>query len=175
MNEPLEELYFVWLYELNADPSRRSRRYTYWNLFRRMHTTEFEWHIHNDQARVEDGVDLRREFIIDAEIPYVDDAWFNQGCSFLEMLVALSRRMAFEADSDAPSCFWNMLENISLFGMNDTVKNSAEIIDDALRRVIDRKYEPNGEGGLFPLVHPKRDQRRVELWYQLNAYILEFD
>ena len=31
------------------------------------------------------------------------------------------------------------------------------------------------DGGLFPLKFVKQDQRFVELWYQLNAYILEMN
>jgi hypothetical protein len=31
----------------------------------------------------------------------------------------------------------------------------------------------NGTGGLFPLKMPKVNQRRVEIWYQMSAFIEE--
>jgi hypothetical protein len=39
--------------------------------------------------------------------------------------------------------------------------------------VIHRYYQPNGHGGFFPLENPQDDQRHVELWYQLNEYVME--
>jgi hypothetical protein len=42
-----------------------------------------------------------------------------------------------------------------------------------LDRIIERTYQRNGVGGLFPLKRDKKDQRKVELWYQMNAYLIE--
>jgi hypothetical protein len=30
-------------------------------------------------------------------------------------------------------------------------------------------------GGFFPLTHPNDDQRKVEIWYQMNAYLDELE
>ena len=48
-----------------------------------------------------------------------------------------------------------------------------DIVADAMAAIIWRTYDSNGYGGLFPLRNPREDQRKVELWYQLNAYLLE--
>jgi hypothetical protein len=40
-------------------------------------------------------------------------------------------------------------------------------------KIMDRRYERNGQGGLFPLRKPAMDQRDVEIWYQANAYMIE--
>jgi hypothetical protein len=45
-------------------------------------------------------------------------------------------------------------------------------IDDILTRLIERTYKPNGEGGFFPLPQTDEDQTKVEIWYQMSAYIL---
>ncbi len=46
-------------------------------------------------------------------------------------------------------------------------------IDDILERLIWRQYQEDGQGGFFPLAWPEQDQREVELWYQMNAYLAE--
>ena len=48
-----------------------------------------------------------------------------------------------------------------------------ENIDEILNKFIDRTYRASGYGGLFPLRHSKEDQRKVEIWYQMAAYLIE--
>ena len=38
---------------------------------------------------------------------------------------------------------------------------------------VERRYKRSGEGGLFPLKNAAKDQRKVEIWYQLSSYLLE--
>lgn len=95
------------------------------------------------------------------------------GASFLEFLVALCRRLEFETDMDASSWFMELLENLDLKQFNDRVHLNQAYVESVLERVNWRTYSPNGGGGLFPLDNPSRDQRKVEIWYQLSAYILE--
>jgi hypothetical protein len=40
-------------------------------------------------------------------------------------------------------------------------------------RLNRRLYTTSGYGGLFPLEEPKEDQRKVEIWYQMMAYLGE--
>jgi hypothetical protein len=51
---------------------------------------------------------------------------------------------------------------------------ASDLVMFTCQRVINRTYGPDGSGGLFPLHKPHiLDQRRVELWYQMQYY-LEF-
>lgn len=93
----------------------------------------------------------------------------------LELFVGLARRLAFEMSSEQDEWFWELLENIDIAKYNDSVHIPIREVEDKLDRVIYRTYRRNGHGGLFPLMRPNADQRDVELWYQLNAYILERD
>jgi hypothetical protein len=43
-----------------------------------------------------------------------------------------------------------------------------------LETFVWRNYDRKGVGGIFPLYRSRRDQRRVELWYQFNEYIEEY-
>lgn len=102
-------------------------------------------------------------------------------CTILEMLIGVAFRMVGELQGrkDAMSveeCFWLLIDNLGLH----QIDNEAYFEDgavDYIRMVIgdflDRKYKHNGDGGLFPLRHPSRDQRDVEIWYQMCEYLLE--
>lgn len=170
---PLDELYLEWLYSQVADVEFRSRRKTYWAIFRKLYTTEFVWIVPNDDNRVEDGRDLRYEFLHDREIDLPDRDWMELGCSFLEMLIGLSRRLAFETEGESRDWFWHLMKTIDLAGYNDGVELHEERVDDILSTIIWRSYRPDGDGGLFPLRDAHYDQRKTEIWSQMNAYLLE--
>lgn len=177
MNAPLDELYLVWLYAQVEDTRIKSPGRTYWNLFKGLFTTEFIWLVPNDDARIEDGRELRFEFLQDAEIPEVDPKWIAQGVSYLELMVALARRLAFQTDTDVDDCFWILASNIGLNEYNDSYKKIPleHKIEEVTEQITFRTYRTDGQGGFFPLRHPDRDQTKVEIWYQMCAYILEHD
>lgn len=177
MDEPvLEELYLEWLYDQVGSVRTRNPSKGYWSLLRQLHRKEFVWILPNDDNRIEDGRDLRLEFM-SVYGSRIDPNWLNVGCSFLEMLIALSRRLAFEAEGEPREWFWQLIDNMELYDCTDrryseSVERHVEAV---LDRIIYRVYSPNGKGGLFPLRHADRDQRDVEIWYQLCAYLLERD
>lgn len=175
MNEPLDELYLTWLYEHVAPVKLKTPSRTYWNLLRLLFKTEFVWWVPNDDNRVEDGRDLRDEFLADQGIDVEDEDWLDLGCSMLEMLIGLSRRLAFEAEGEPRIWFWEMIDNLGLYGYNDAAPFNKDTVQEIVDQVIWRTYRRDGFGGLFPLQRATRDQREVEIWYQLNAYLLERD
>lgn len=173
MSRPLDESYLEWLYNQVVDTHRRSAL-SYWTLFRVLYQKEFVWLILNDDNRVNDGLDYRRDFITDRDISDSDD-WVSLGCSFLEVLFGLSRRLEFETDISLRDWFWHLIEVLGLREYHDKTLFPDQDVNDILDTVIWRTYLPNGHGGLFPLEHARKDQRNVELWYQLNAYLIEND
>ena len=175
MDEPLDELYLKWLYSQVGDPRIKNPRRTYWTVLRQLFQKEFVWLIPNDDNRAADGKELRYEFVNDNNIQDVDLAWVHQGVSMLELLVGLSRRLAFAAEGEPRDWFWELMGNLGFRHFNDADKDvfSPEEIDEKLDRVIYRTYSPSGQGGLFPLWKTDKDQRCVELWYQLSEYVLE--
>lgn len=179
MSAELDELYLEWLYEQVGKYSRNPRS-THWDLLKQMYSTEFVWFVPNDDNRMEDGRALRYEFVEAAGLDRVPAEWMGMGCSFLEMLIGMARILAFEAGGRKGEWFWHMLENVSLEKCTDArYANSpqaiSERVSETLEMIIWRTYLPDGQGGLFPLRDPKEDQRQVELWYQMSAYILELD
>lgn len=173
MAEPLDEAYLKWLYSQVAGPRIKNPSRTYWRLFRQLYKTEFVWIVPNDDNRVEDGKELRPEFMR-ARARDADQEWLDLGCSFLEMLIALSRRVSFEHGYDtAEHWFWVLLKNVGLDKCNDASNISEQKISEIVNRVIYRTYDGKGNGGLFPHKHTSKDQRKVELWYQFNGYLLD--
>lgn len=176
MDGLLDEAYFKWLYAQVSPIRLKNPARTHWSLLRQLYKKEFVWFIPNDDNRVEDGKDLRREFIESINLRGdPDPVWMSLGCSILEMLIALSRRLSFEAEGEPRDWFWHMLENVDLQKYTDKYYDqiAERDIDQACDIIIFRTYAPNGRGGLFPLRNPVEDQRNVELWYQFNAYLVE--
>ena len=171
----LDQLYFEWLYSQISSVKRKNPSHTYWKLFKILYTKEFVWIVPNDDNRVEDGKDLRYVFLGENNLNFrtIDQEWLNMGCSFLELLIILSKITAFLMSTDHEEWFWDILENIDLRQYNDRAYIPRNEVEDKLDKVIWRTYKPNGHGGLFPLKQAQRDQREVELWYQLNAYVGE--
>lgn len=91
------------------------------------------------------------------------------------MLISLSRNVAFLTDVAVEKWFWHFLEILELADFNDSSEIPIDLVEDILNTVVWRTYEPNGSGGLFPLRYAHQDQRKVELWYQMNAYLIEND
>ena len=171
MSEPLDELYFNWLYRQVADPEHINP--SYWRLMKLLYTKEFIYIVGNDEDRSEDGKELRYEFIRDDGLVNVDHSWMRLGCTLLALLIGLSRRLAFEAEGEPSIWFWVLLGNLGLAECDDSQLYPDHFVSEVLDRVIWRTYTFNGEGGIFPLKHPQQDQRRLEMWYQLQAYVLE--
>lgn len=167
MNQ-LDVRYYDWLVSQIHIPNGKD----YGDLFTRMHNLEFVWTVPNDDNRVQDGLDLRIVFGYEANINPKQLAL--EGVTFLEVMIALSRRLEFTAGGKAQQWAWRLLKNLHLTKMSEPLtKEKSEQIDDILDAVIWRTYEPNGRGGFFPLNYPEEDQRKIEIWYQMNKYVIE--
>jgi protein involved in sex pheromone biosynthesis len=123
---------------------------------------------------------LREQFCDENGIEYdLDD--FPEEVSMLELVIGLAYRchdiMEDSVDDMKMSdWFWKILSNIGLDKFTDDAfygLKGQDLVKKILDIVIDRKYERSGKGGLFPLKRSKKDQRKVELWYQMNEYLVE--
>ena len=162
---PLDEAYLQWLYSQVGSVRLRRSSETYWNLLRQLFQKEFVWFVPNDDNRVEDGRELRHKFIEELQLTQVDRNWMELGCSFLEMLIGLSRRLSFEDGGGTRDWFWHLLNNLELDVYADNILIPTKRVDDILDKVIWRTYRRDGHGGLFPLRHAREDQTQ--------AYLLE--
>lgn len=165
MTNQIDYDYFEWL--VSQVDIRTDHSYIY--VFERMHNLEFVWTVPNDDNRVQDAIDLRLEFL-----DYASGHLNLAGATLLEILISLSRRCAFTAGGPEYLWAWRLLKNLGLTKIFDPVSaDEAQRVEDILYALVWRTYEPNGKGGFFPLKYPKEDQTKVEIWYQLNAYVIE--
>ena len=173
-SEHIEELYFDWLYSQFANNLLTRPKLTYWTLARHLHSTPFIWLVPNDDNRVDDGIELRRVFGREKQLR-VDDIWLEQECSCLELILGVANRLSFQTRSTTKDCFWLLLSHLDLAVYNDSYRDSypREEVADRLEALIFRTYDRNGKGGLFPLVDSDKDQRDVEIWYQMHNWIID--
>lgn len=175
MNEAVENAYFNWLCHKVIDTRFTEPSQTYWNLFRAMFGTEFVWTVAMDENRAVDGKDLRKEFILVADIP--DNPEWREGtpCSVLEMLVAFSIRAEGMTDIPYRELFWEFVGNLGLEDYHDACElDTQEIMSlQLLDTFIWRTYDYFGRGGICPITHPSKDQRTVDIWYQFCEYVAE--
>lgn len=172
---PLDDAYFTWLYSQVGSVKNKNLSETYWALLKILHREEFAWSdIEKDENRAHDGRDLRMEFLRETNTKLPRDTdWMDFDCSMLELLIALSRKLAFEGEGEPRDWFWELINNLGMDECTDAYPPEERIIEGILDKVILRDYSPNGAGGLFPLANPQEDQRGVEIWYQAQAYLLE--
>lgn len=176
MNGTVDDYYYEWLYSQVGSLRNKNPDSSYWSLCKDLYTKPFTWSVPNDDNRVEDGKVLREEFLrVSYPFNLNDQSWMELPCSIFEMLIALGRRAAFNSYGEPSDWFWHFITNLGLINFVDRNYNdrSKREVLAACRRLTYRTYRANGDGGLFPLVHPEHDQRKVEIWYQLSAYILE--
>jgi hypothetical protein len=157
--------YYDWLVAQIHIPNGK----TYKELFDRLHNLEFVWTVPNDDNRLADGYELRYEFSEkhrdEIGPPFV---------TLLEVLIGLSRRTSFTSGGHSYRWAWRLLKNLQLTKMYDPLSlEKSDKIDEILYTLVWRTYRWDGLGGFFPLKYPKEDQAKVEIWSQMNAYVME--
>lgn len=168
----LREGYLQWLEPQLRDEHGNPGK-TYWTLMNIMFDKEFIWQIPHDDNRLADGLEVRAEFGREGHIRQRTLDRLGP-CSFLEVLIGLSRRLAFAAGGQPPGWAWQLLNNLELQRMTDPLSRAKQDrVQDILDCCIWRNYSPDGQGGFFPLAFPDDDMTKVELWYQMHAYIDE--
>lgn len=170
----INDEYFEWLCDL-VDSKRFSKHVSYRKLLMHLHNIEFTWFIPRDDNRADDGIQLRRRFALARNDMSVID-YISGPCSVLEMMVALAVRCEETIMDDTlmgdrtGQWFWGMVNNLGLSSMKDS-KFDRDFVDDAIARLLNREYEPDGKGGLFTVRHCTHDMRTVEIWCQLSWYL----
>lgn len=168
--------YFLWLVNIvEVEGSEHYCTEFLWTLYRR----EFYWSVPNDENRAEDGKKLREAYFRDNQL--VDTGYLDGPCSVLELLIGLAYRIDFilmdlDNEERVHKWFWEMIDNLKLEQCSDEdpyIKEKTSKNNKLISTFLDRRYNRFGNGGIFPLKHYTSDQREVEIWYQMMAYLDE--
>lgn len=170
----VKDEYFEWLYD-KVCKGRAHSKFSYVKLFEYLHQTEFIFIIPNDINRAKDGADLRYRFAMLKDDDTIMDI-LDGPCSVLEMMVALAIRCEESIMDDTQfgdrtgQWFWGMMSNLGIGRMDDDIYDE-DYLNTVISRFLERRYEPNGKGGLFYIKDCEDDLRDVEIWIQLCWYL----
>lgn len=160
--------YYMWL--LGRVGISRSLFENYSRLLEVLFSTDFIYAFIMDANRAQAGLNLRSIYAMEAGVD-LEDVQTGR-CTVLEMFVALSDSFAEFSGREKSDCFWEMIENLGLRGCNNDNFDRNYILN-RLSDWMGRCYKPDGEGSPFPLRNYNGDSRNMEIWNQMNAYILE--
>lgn len=181
----LNELYLNYLLRLiNAD-NYREKSYT--KLCSLLYKIPFKPILTLDNNRSYDVQSLIRETFIQSQ-----SEWYrlendelimlpNLPISFLELIISLAMRIDMDFMREVNEVdnsrvyFWIIIKNLGFLVYDDEHWGEDSIISivNRLNIVQDRKYDFDGNGGLFPLKNAKEDQRNVQIWNQLCQFVNE--
>lgn len=166
--------YYEWLVHLLSDDAHPYQAYS--RTMSCMMNTEFYWVNPYDRNRMSDGLYLRGDYEREAEREgdeVVIDA--PPYATVLEVLAALAIRcenqIMYDPDEGDRTAmwFWMMVRNLGMdmpnYQFNEDEANAI------LGIFLDVAYEPNGEGGLFPVKNSHYDMREMDIWQQMSFYL----
>ena len=176
--------YFNWIFDQVQPAVKDTEKERMVTLCRLLFGTDFVCEIEEDSIRAKDATDIRKVYAektgeeAGKNEREIDRIWksVHGKCSVLELIFSMCVRlddMVNEGEEGAMiPVFFNILaDNI---GITDE-KTDPKV---AVERFMKREYNADGTGGgLFPLKKwskkSDRDQRKVSIWYQMNAWLNE--
>ena len=167
--------YILWLGNL-VDLDDKDDTGGYHFLIKSLYLKEFYWTNDMDENRSDEGKMLRELFCDECGFDDIPDE-INGPCTVLEMMIGLAKRWNKEVsltdnDDRSSEYFWIMVDNLGLEGCTDD-KFDPEMVRNRLDILLDRDYSDDGTGSLFPLKRSKESQKDIEIWYQLQNYLIE--
>ena len=175
MYDPIVKDYILWLGE-KVKLDEKDKCGGYYFLIKALYKKEFYWTNDMDENRSDEGKALRDIFAEDCGLDDVPDE-INGACTVLEMMIGLSKRWngevsLTEEEDNSDEYFWQMIHNLGLEGCTDD-NFDPDMVREKLDILLDRDYPDNGKGSLFPLERSKESQKNIEIWYQLQNYLME--
>lgn len=136
--------------------------------------------IEMDNNRVDDALYMRNEFLEDDICRGIDVSNVeNRQVSVFEVLFALAKRMEndilcdpMEEFDHSADHFWMMLRNLGV-----EKYSNGRFLEGEVREKVDkfvrREYGRDGFGSIFPVKNKKVDMRKLEIWEQMNVFLME--
>ncbi len=176
INYDIKKEYFNHLVDLVCD--KKHPKIDYIPLLELLHNMKFSVFVEKDENRVQDAKYLRVKWTDSEGILEYLYEFEDEKASVLEVLVSISDRLSFQIGDNTTNshtlsdCFWEILRNLDIekyYSSNYKPLN----VKEKVRNWMSRKIKKDGSGGIFPLKKPKEDQKSLQIWDQMNDYILE--
>lgn len=134
---------------------------------------DFIYVLELDASRCADGLRLREEFF---DIDPLAGEWIrmmDKPASVLEVLIGIARRFDdILIDEDVGDrtrlWFWEFIKNLGI-----TQFSTEFDIQMIIERWMNREFDENGNGSIFPIKRDPHDQRERSIIYQMSSYIFE--
>lgn len=195
--DEIQNLYFEYLYCLcGLDIYDKDYELSKRKFAKKLYDVEFVQHEDSDENYSVNGMALRYTFMMSFRDAYFSEldfeefkgecekAFKNKNCSMLEVMVSLADKMEdIMSDPVYPDrkyqWFNKMIVSLGLSGYTEKYLKDhpdwEKTVEDACKRLFERKYESNGKGGLFYIISPDPadvpDMRTMTLWQQACAYL----
>lgn len=134
-----------------------------------------------DENRYNDAISMRKEFEGVTESDLSTSPGYIDQPTVFEVIAALANRCErqlmrnVQLGDRTKLWFYEMLTNLDVLKW-DFEHLRYEYKDDVYQKVnrwMKREIEKDGTGGLFPLKHPRTNQKNEQLWNQMMAYLQE--
>lgn len=179
MSSKIRDDYYNWLVDLTCGWCSHYGDYS--DLMDYLYARQFTWVIPRDENRASDGFEMRYRFVEqNSEYTYRDVyLYLTHPCNLLEMMTALASRCEEHIMGD-PSVgdntgfwFWGMIVSMHLDQMCNS-EFDEPYVEEVVTNMLERKYQKNGDGGLFCIDDPSKDMRSAEIWCQLCWYLKNY-
>lgn len=176
MKSSVKRAYFNWVYQLVLPNKIVRQRYE--RLLSALNATPFRFSVPNDGNRLIDGIDLRYRFCYEHRLTNneIDDVLDYTTCSVLEMMAALALKLDenimfdFSLGSRIDIWFLDMIRTLGLEHYTDDRFYEHGYFQ-IINTFLDRRYRPDGLGGLFLIRNRSWDLRTMEIWDQMGWYV----
>lgn len=172
----LPDVYFNWLYDQLFKIRNIESYQSYTTMCRVMHQVVFKSLVHYDSNRIAVAADFRNQYVQQFQpTGLVLANLLRPDATVLEVLYGLARQADDMIPLMVPTWFEIFYTHLGLKKYNDEycLTRPTQQMTRIVNRFNNRDYRYDGTGGIFPLRHAQTDQREVELWYQMGAYMTE--
>lgn len=172
--------YFAYLCEIVCVDGRYTDE-SYWILAEELWNTDYRWSLWQDENRSKSVSVLRKRYLNAGGTDIYDGI-----PSVLEVLVMLSDAMhdlmdELDGEDRRPMYFWEMIDNLGLIRYTDALfrenfDRKSGYLEQIRKKIdiwMDRRFGYDGRRSPFPLKNARENQRTVDLWYQMQAYLVE--
>lgn len=173
--------YFNWLCDKITPLNSHNFKFNHELLLNTLYSLEYVTDDYMDKNRLIDGLTLRNRYSEENNFDIeMINSYICGPCSMLEMMVALAIRCEETIMCDptkpdrTPYWFEEMLYSLGLNEQCNEVFDYNYVVN-RINIFLNKQYESNGYGGLFVIHNSKIDMRTKDIWYQMQAYLCEYD